>query len=56
MKIITFKVIARLINVFRLKHGTLTSTLDYQTLQSFPPEDGWNYFDIGMVIFTIQES
>ena len=54
MRKITFEVIARLINVFRFKRGTHTSILDYQTLQSTPPEDGWNYFNIGMGIFTIQ--
>ena len=53
MKRITFEVIARLINVFRFKRGTRTSTLDYRTLYSTPPEDGWNYFDIGMVIFAM---
>ena len=31
-----------------------TSILDYQTLQSTPLEDKWNYFDIEIRIFTIQ--
>ena len=54
MKRITFEVITRLINVFRFKHSTHISILDYQTLQSILPEDGCNYFDIGMVICIIQ--
>ena len=53
MKKIIFEVIARLINVFKLKRDTHTSTLDYQTLQSISLKEKKNYFNIGIVIFTI---